>query len=348
MTKVRKKSFSEHKKIKSDRKKALGGTLFWDIPQQEERKIITQWSQKRKLKLLSNRSFYYKGVLQYTFTLETLISFAKNFNFMVIIQIIIAIVSVYLSNLFDLSVDVDVNLFVTPIVFPLAFSINADFQRREKVLDDIANFKSAGMSWFISLRDWRVDSNLDMKWFHHVHQKLQSMLFNMREYLLTKKLCRRSVILEAIYEDFSDANQLVECVRKSKLQLNSPLVARVYLALLSIFTSFERLRIIREYRSPRSIRSFNKVLIFFLPMILSPYFHHVGVMNKSKWAPYVFSVLLTFFFSALQGVHDILDDPFNGLSEDDIKLSSVDEWLLHSLEVVKHRSFSIRQNTPRS
>ena len=323
------------------RKNAVGGSLFWDIPHHGERKVILEWSQNRKLKMLSNRSFYYRGVVQYTFTLDTLKSFAQNLNFMVIVQIIIAAVSVYLSSRFKLSFNVDVNLFVNPIVFPLAFCINADFQRREKVLDDIANFKSAGMSWFFSLRDWRVDSNLDMNWLQAVHQKLKSMLFNMREYLLTKKPSRRKVILKALYEDFSDANQLIENIRTSKLPLNSPLVARVYLVLMSIFLSFERLRVIREYRSPRSIRSFNKVFIFFLPVILSPYFSYVGVANESQWTPYVVSVLVTFFFSALQGVHDRLDDPFHGMSEDDINLSSIEEWTLHSLEVTKYRSFSV-------
>ena len=40
--------------------------------------------------------------------------------------------------------------------------------------------------------------------------------------------------------------------------------------------SFERLRVVREYRTPRSIRSFTKMVIFILPLVLSPYFVYVG------------------------------------------------------------------------
>ena len=55
-----------------------------------------------------------------------------------------AVVSVYFFQWADISFDIPVNLFVTPIAFPLAFSINTDFQRREKVLEDLAVFKSSG------------------------------------------------------------------------------------------------------------------------------------------------------------------------------------------------------------
>ena len=322
------------------RKIALGGALFWDIIDEEGREIILEWSEKRRVKLL-NKRFYYQDFLVYTFTLSTLKSFFQNFNFMVFVQMTIAAIAVYLSKYFDLKIDVNVNLFVSPIVFPLAFSINTDFLRREKVLDDLANFKAAGMSWFFCMRDWREAAQLDTFWMKAVHQKLKSMLFYMREYLLTEKSTRRKVILRAMYEDFSDANQLIESVRTSKLPLNSALVTRSLVLLNTMCLAFERLRVIREYRSPRSIRAFNKVLIFLLPIILSPYCVFVGRKNENEWSPYYISVLVAFVFSALQGVQDKLDNPFDGMSEDDINLSSIDDWTCQSLEATANRSFTI-------
>lgn len=65
------------------------------------------------------------------------------------------------------------SLFIGPLVFPLAFSINglaihcsggaheisclcalACYQRREKVLDDLASFKASAMELFFCHRDW--------------------------------------------------------------------------------------------------------------------------------------------------------------------------------------------------
>ena len=45
-------------------------------------------------------------------------------------------------------------LLVSPIVFPLAFSIVTDFQRREKVLEDLGLFKSSTMIWYFCMREW--------------------------------------------------------------------------------------------------------------------------------------------------------------------------------------------------
>ena len=80
--------------------------------------------------------------------LETMKSFVADINIMVFIHIGIVVLAVYLFQVYNMMFDISVALFVSPIVFPLAFSINSDFQRREKVLEDLAAFKSAGIAWY--------------------------------------------------------------------------------------------------------------------------------------------------------------------------------------------------------
>ena len=87
--------------------------------------------------------------------------------------------------------------------------------------------------------------------------------------------------------------------------------------------SFEKLRVIREYRSPRSIRAFTKIFIFTLPILLAPYYVHLSTGLKNNWSAYYIAVLVSFMFGTLQGVQDKLDDPFDGMSEDDIDLEQV-------------------------
>ena len=268
-------------------------------------------------------------------------TFVQNINFMVVIQMVMAAIAVYIFQTFKISFNVHVSLFVSPIVFPLAFSINTDFQRREKVLENLAVFKSSGMIWYFCMREWRQPAGLNPAWITAIHGKLKSLLFHLREYLLTSKVERRNVILRAMYEDFSDANQLIEHLRASKLPSNSAIVSRAVHLLNMMCLSFERLRVIREYRSPRSIRSFNKVFIMFLPIILAPYFVYLNIENNNKWEPYFIAVLVAFVFSTLQGVQDKLDDPFDGMSEDDINLDTIDEWTSGSLEHAVKRSFDV-------
>lgn len=314
----------------------------WGLTEEDERAIICEWSRVRHEKMQKLRKKYYNKFLLHTFNFYTCKSFIKNFNFMVILQMLLAALSVYVFKYFDISFDFHVSLFVSPIVFPLAFSINTDFQRREKVLEDLANFKSSAMLWFFCMREWKEGGKLTDEWLNAVHLKVKNMMFNLREYLLTDKIERRQYIARCLYEDFSDANQLIERVRASDLPANTSIVSRVIHLLNMLCLSFERLRVIREYRSPRSIRSFNKVLILFLPIILSPYFVYLSKKDyASGWSPYYIAVLVAAVFGALQGVQDKLDDPFDGMSEDDIKLQTIDEWTFNTFDVVKNRNFTV-------
>ena len=311
----------------------------WDIIHEEGREEIGIWRDKR-LRVKGARKTYHEFLI-YSFDFDTLKSFFQNINFMVVIQMAIAMIAVYIFQTFKISFDVHVSLFVSPIVFPLAFSINTDFQRREKVLEDLAVFKSSGMVWYFCMREWKQSADLDNDWITAVYSKLKSLLFHLREYLLTCKPERRKIILRAMYEDFSDTNQLIEKVRASKLPANTAIISRSVHLLNMMCLSFERLRVIREYRSPRSIRSFNKVFIMFLPIILSPYFVFLGIKSQNTWEPYYIAILVSFVFSTLQGVQDKLDDPFDGMSEDDIDLDTIDEWTFGSLEHTMKRTFDI-------
>ncbi|KAJ7389947.1 hypothetical protein OS493_028416 [Desmophyllum pertusum] len=229
----------------------------------------------------------------------------------------------FLCQKLRLDFDVHVSIFVSPIVFPLAFSINADFQRRERVLEDLAQFKGALVVLFFCHRDWLQSSGLPTDFLKTVNTKLRGLVLNIKEYLLTEKILRRNFILAVIYEDLSDISQLNDKMRCSSLPHNSPLLTRLIHYHNLMCHAFERLRVIREYRSPRTIRSFTKVFIFLMPIVLSPYYVHMGIKSGNLWSPYYIAVLVSFIFGTLQGVQDVLDDPFDGISEDDINLGQV-------------------------
>ena len=255
---------------------------------------------------------------------------------------IFAAVSVFIFDHYEIQYNFNAALFISPIVFPLAFSINTDFQRREKVLDDLANFKSSSMIYFFCMREWKKGAGLSDAWMNQIQRKLHSIMFNLREYLLTNRKDRRKIIARYMYEDYSDCSQLIDNLRESKKLLSNPaLISRAYHLLNGMCLSFERLCVIREYRSPRSIRSFNKVLVMLLPILLCPYFVAMARANGANhWGAYFIAVLVAAVFGALQGVQDKLDDPFDGMSEDDINLDTIDEWTFNSLQSAVNRNFT--------
>lgn len=93
-----------------------------------------------------------------------------------------------------------------------------------------------------------------------------------------------------------------------------------------IVLRFERLRSIREYMTPRSVRNFFKVFVFLIPMILAPYFvavsrnadtsslwgackrqeacMHAHVQGLTACGVDFSAVVVTLLFGALQSVQD--------------------------------------------
>ncbi|KAK3740769.1 hypothetical protein QZH41_017512, partial [Actinostola sp. cb2023] len=274
-----------------------GDIYKWGVTRSTKREGIRGWGYAFK------KRFIDKSILR---------SFANNLTVSLLFQLILS----------DLYLDVHISLFVSPIVFPLAFSINADFQRREHVLEDLALFKGGLIILFFCHRDWHVPAGLPQEFLKAVTNKLKGLILNVKEYLLTEKQVKRSFILQVIYEDFSDISQMNEKMRVALKTNGAALLQRVIHCHNLMFWAFERLRVIREYRSPRGIRSFTKVFIFVMPILLSPYYVFVGKSSNNTWGPYYISLISTFMFGTLQGVQDILDDPFDGISEDDVNLGS--------------------------
>ena len=104
---------------------------------------ILKWHSKRQQRMRDHKScvFFYANFLNK----QTLCSFLNNFNMNVFVNMSLAALCVYIFLKYSIAFDINPVWVVSPIVFPLAFSINTDFQRREKVLEDLAHFKSSGM-----------------------------------------------------------------------------------------------------------------------------------------------------------------------------------------------------------
>lgn len=302
---------------------------------EEGREDIVEWRENRIKTQARHRATL--GLTDCEFSLGTIKTFIRNFSWMILLHIISGTIMVYLCKRYGLYFDIQLSLLISPIVFPLAFSINTDFQRRDLVLQYIAHFESSAMILYLCLREWRKDTGFDLKWLRRTHSKLRSILFLLREYLFTGADECRDRILRAMYEDFSDVSLIIEGIRTSKLPATGPLISRLVHLLNVMCLSFERLRVVKEYRSPRSIRAFNKVLITILPVFMAPYFVYLGRKTSNEWSPYLISIVISFIFSSLQGVQDKLDDPFDGLGEDDIKMNAIEEWTLTSFEHTAQR-----------
>ncbi|XP_065837613.1 uncharacterized protein [Oscarella lobularis] len=325
-----------------------------DIP----REFVERQARSRRKQRIRHRWCSKLRLQRNLLTGSVLKSFIENISVAVLLQIALAVICTVICDILDLELNAQMTLFVSPIVFPLSFSINACYQRREKVLDDLANLKAAAMVLFFCHRDWWKQAGLPKSFISDSLHTMGHLMDCIRSYLLTNHNIKRIPYLGRIYLCMSEIAQLNDKVRASKeLPMNGPLVTRLIHYNNIMCWSFERLRVVREYRSPRTIRAFTKVLIFVLPLLLSPYYVYVGrsstvntttgtaklaepvtaasptpMMQQSEtrggtvWPAYFLAVLVSFVFGSLQAVEDALDDPFDGISEDDINLDQLQDW----------------------
>jgi predicted membrane chloride channel (bestrophin family) len=85
--------------------------------------------------------------------------------------------------------------------------------------------------------------------------------------------------------------------------------------------AFDNLKIIYQYRTPITLRTYSKVFIYVFPIIYGPYFAST-FHDFSAHLEYVMPVLYSFILVSLDNIQDHLEDPFDQIGEDDINLDA--------------------------
>ncbi|KAF0988664.1 hypothetical protein HZS_5989, partial [Henneguya salminicola] len=209
-----------------------------------------------------------------------------------------------------------------------------DFQRRERALDFLSDFRSSIYSLYLLCREWRSKLDVSENVVTTIMNKLLQLVVHVREYLQTRSPSKRTYLVQIIYEDISDLTELLEMYHNQKIAGIAALISRLHYTEQTLIGSFEKLRVIRDYRSPRSARSFTKIMMFITPILFSPLYTYMGsyTVVTSSWAPYVFGAITAFVFGCLQSVQDRLDDPFLGVTYDEINLDDLHNWANESLK----------------
>ena len=84
----------------------------------------------------------------------------------------------------------------------------------------------------------------------------------------------------------------------------------------------EQVRVIAATRTPSSLRGFTVWASTLFPVLFAPYFAALGLETEGvPWAAYLTSILFSFTTSALVSIQNVLEDPFDGDTTDDIELA---------------------------
>lgn len=228
----------------------------------------------------------------------------------------LAVASTYFCIKYGITAEFPLPLILIAVVFPIVFSIDAAYKRREAALDHYADIKAHVKAIYLSVRDWRADAS------EAELQKAREMLARMLEgcrVLFTNPVIAMRENEKAVYSSFSEISRYIRTDLRDK-GVASGEISRCNQYLSKIMVSFEKVKHIYQYRTPRTLEAFRNVFIVLLPFAYGPYFAFLAL----EFAPsmvYVTPVLISVVLASLDNIQTHLENPFDRDSEDDLKIN---------------------------
>jgi predicted membrane chloride channel (bestrophin family) len=247
-------------------------------------------------------------------------------NYKTFIVTILAVVSTWLCNRYNIIADFPLTLIGIAMVFPVVFSIDSAYKRRERALWMLSDFKAHVLAIYLASRDW-LEGNEDFE--EEVKDNLIGVYGSIKA-IFTDGSEKTQI---NIYKKISDLSLLMKKFRE--LELPSGEISRVSQYISKITVDVENLASILRYRTPVTLRAYSKVFIFTFPILYGPYFASVSG-HYSPNLEYMMPVLFSFILVSLDNIQSHLENPFDQVGEDDI-VFDVDEFS-HIIDEVKKSS----------
>jgi hypothetical protein len=194
------------------------------------------------------------------------------------------------------------------IVFPVVFSIGSAYSRRETALHAIAIYYAT--------RDWTTakDNPLPAKMSQLVQDLMHQTKLMLK--LTPEEFRSREKEMYALFSKLS-----ILSMQLRELGVQSGEISRVSQYVSKVIIAFDNMKIIHNYRTPVTLRTYSKVFIYVFPIIYGPYFAST-FHEYSAQLEYVMPVLYSFILVSLDNIQDHLENPFDEIGEDDIVIDA--------------------------
>jgi hypothetical protein len=243
-------------------------------------------------------------------------SFILIINYKTLIISVLALVSTYICYHNNIIAKFPDMLVGVAIVFPVVFSIGSAYNRREVALQRFSDFKGHAIALYYATRDWPTDKNNDLP--ARIRENVKELLVLIRTMFVNSKRTDWDEKEKDIYEHFSKLSVLTQELRTYGCQ--STEVSRVSQYVSKMIIAFDNLKIIQVYRTPITLRAYSKVFIYIFPIIYGPYFASTFKDYSTYLLGYVMPILYSFILVSLDNIQDHLENPFDDVGEDDIRI----------------------------
>jgi hypothetical protein len=247
-----------------------------------------------------------KGVLK---------SFFLIINYKTLIITALSVISTYFCYHYGLTAKFPDMLVGVAIVFPVVFSISSAYNRRELALQRFSDFKGHAIAIFYATRDWTSDTDHELP--GRTREAIRELLVLIRSMFSPAHRHQSEQNEKNIYTLFSKLSSLTMEMRKHGVQSGE--ISRVSQYVSKMIIAFDNLKIIHVYRTPITLRAYSKVFIYIFPIIYGPYFAST-FEDYSAHLEYVMPILYSFILVSLDNIQDHLENPFDEVGEDDIRI----------------------------
>lgn len=231
----------------------------------------------------------------------------------------LSLVATFLCNKYEFSADLPSGLIGIAIIFPIVFSINAAYRRREEVLKNFASLKAHGVALCFAHSDWEGKDSEGKK---RAEELLFSLLDELKSYFVNtdaNELEGKKRVF-SVFRDFSKSH---EELRSSGVAVAEISRANQYLRCMII--EFEKMRNVKLYQTPKSLRAYSQIFLNLFPVIYAPYFAYI-CMNSHMFSGYAVAVIYSLVLVTLDNIQEDLEDPYDGIGEDDVQLDVSSEY----------------------
>ncbi len=249
-------------------------------------------------------------------------SFSSIINYKTFVVTTLSVLCTYLCFTYGLIAKFPDMLVGVAIVFPVVFSIGSAYNRRETALQRWADFRGHAIAIYYASRDWTSDKNSELP--TRVRELVTDMIHRTKHILACDRKDWKKNESE-FYGLFSKLSSLTMELRNHGVQSGE--ISRVSQYVSKMVIAFDNLKIIYQYRTPVTLRTYSKVFIYVFPILYGPYFAST-FHDFSASLEYVMPVLYSFILVSLDNIQDHLENPFDQVGEDDVDIDAEETSLL--------------------
>jgi predicted membrane chloride channel (bestrophin family) len=253
--------------------------------------------------------------------LKTLKDFLQIIDQHTLLITFLALVSTALCRYFNFRVDIPTELIGIAVIFPLVFSINGAFKQREDVTSAFATLRVNIIALYYAHRDWPRETSHRESGRKLAEALLQAVALYFRSPVDSSEA---KTHFQEVYRLFSGFSESHERLRQAGVPANEIATANQFLS--RIMESFERMNNVAYYRPPVSLRAHSRMFLNLFPIIFGPYFANLAY-PQYPWVGFAVAALYAVVLVSLDNVQDQLENPFDSVGTDDLKLDVVEEYI---------------------